>query len=252
MIRWQEKLKAFAVHFGVTLLLALLAAAVIFFVWYPAPFHTMMGGTELFLLVVGIDLALGPLISLVIYDSRKPRRKLLFDYGVVAVVQLAALVYGVFVVWNVRPVYVAFAVDRFEIVSSGDLADADLAAAPSEKYRHRPRWGPQVVGTFVPPEHREEVLISSLSGKDQHVLPRFYVPYETLLDQVRKRALPTDALARRQPAAAVLLDEARRRIALPWSQVAALPIRHPRGFWTVLLDTQSGEILGYLPIDPYD
>jgi hypothetical protein len=77
MIVWREKLVATAIHFGATLVLGAIAAALIFLVWYPAPFQKMVGGTELFMLVVGCDLALGPLMSLVIYNSRKSRRELL-------------------------------------------------------------------------------------------------------------------------------------------------------------------------------
>ena len=76
MIVWREKFVATGIHFLVTLGFAACAAALIFLVWYPDPFETMIGGTELFLLVVGCDLALGPLISLVIYNSRKSRRAL--------------------------------------------------------------------------------------------------------------------------------------------------------------------------------
>ena len=61
MINWREKFVAFAIHFGVTATLGACAAALIFLVWFPRPFATMIGGTELFLLVVGCDLALGPL-----------------------------------------------------------------------------------------------------------------------------------------------------------------------------------------------
>src|SRR6187401_541882 len=82
MTVWREKFVATGIHFLVTLTLAAVAAALIFVVWFPDPFETMIGGTELFLLVVGCDLALGPLISLVIYDSRKSRRALVFDYAV--------------------------------------------------------------------------------------------------------------------------------------------------------------------------
>jgi hypothetical protein len=62
MIVWREKFIATAIHFLVTLALAACAAALIFLVWFPSPFATMIGGTELFLLVVGCDRARGPLI----------------------------------------------------------------------------------------------------------------------------------------------------------------------------------------------
>ena len=116
MIVWRDKLLAFGVHFIATALLAAAAAALIFLVWFPAPFDEMVGGAKLFVLVVGCDLALGPLISLVIYNRAKSRRQLVIDYTIVAVVQLAAMSYGVWVMAASRPVYVAFSTDRLEVV----------------------------------------------------------------------------------------------------------------------------------------
>src|SRR6186713_2849815 len=116
MIPWREKWRAFAIHFAVTLILAAGVAAIIFGIWFPAPFDKLVGGQELFVLVVGCDLVLGPLLSLVVYDSRKGRGKLIFDYCVVGVVQLAALSYGVWIVAGSRPVYVTFTGDRLDVV----------------------------------------------------------------------------------------------------------------------------------------
>ena len=83
MILWREKFIATSVHFAVTLVLAGIAAGLIFLVWYPDPFDDMIGGTELFLLVVGCDLALGPLLSLVVFDSRNVEKvELVLDCGI--------------------------------------------------------------------------------------------------------------------------------------------------------------------------
>jgi len=70
-INWRERFLAFAIHFLVTLAMGACAAALIFLVWFPDPYQTMVGGTKLFELVVICDLVLGPLISLVIYDRSK-------------------------------------------------------------------------------------------------------------------------------------------------------------------------------------
>jgi hypothetical protein len=78
-INWREKFIATGIHFAATLLVGAVAASLIFVVWYPPPFATMIGGAELFFLVVGCDLALGPLLSLVVYNSRKSRFKLWLD-----------------------------------------------------------------------------------------------------------------------------------------------------------------------------
>jgi len=76
---WRKKFFAFGLHFLATAMLGAIAAALIFFVWFPSPFATMIGGTELFMLVVGCDLVLGPLLTLVIYNPSKKRRELIFD-----------------------------------------------------------------------------------------------------------------------------------------------------------------------------
>jgi hypothetical protein len=69
-INWHARLIAAAIHFLVTLLIASIAATLIFFVWFPGEFAKMVGGAQLFLLVVCSDLALGPLISLVIFNKK--------------------------------------------------------------------------------------------------------------------------------------------------------------------------------------
>src|SRR4051794_15319474 len=155
MIIWREKVLAFAIHFLATAALGACAAALIFLAWFPHPFATMIGGTELFMLVVGCDLALGPLISLVIYNSRKSRRELLVDYTVVGIIQLAALGYGVYVVAGTRPVYVAFSADRLEVVTARDISDTELAAAPPE-YRALSLTGPRYVAVQVSDSENQE------------------------------------------------------------------------------------------------
>lgn len=249
MIAWREKFRALSLHFLVTAGMAALAAAVIFFVWFPDPFQAMMGGTQLFLLISLCDLALGPLTSLVIYNSKKSRRALIFDYSIVGVVQLAAFVYGVMSIADARPVYVVFAVDQFEVTLAGDLEDQDLQAA-KDPYRTRPKWGPKVIGTQRPTgrEERNALLFSGLAGKDIQMFPRYYVPYEQVKEQVKQRAKPMEELYKRHPEAKQIVADA--KVKLPESELRWLPIRG-KMFWTVLLDSNGGPPLAYLPIDPY-
>src|SRR6185295_6093639 len=63
MIVWREKVKAFAIHFLVTLTLSAAAATLVFLIWFPDPFADMLGGTKLFGVLVACDLGLGPLTS---------------------------------------------------------------------------------------------------------------------------------------------------------------------------------------------
>lgn len=250
MIVWREKFKAFGWHFVVTAALALAAAVVIFWVWYPNPFEAMLGGTKFFLLITGCDLALGPLTSLVIYNSKKSRRELVLDYSLVGLVQIAAFVYGVMSMADARPVYVAFVVDRFEVVMAKELADEDLQKA-QDPYRTRPKFGPVLVGTQLPTEReqRNDLLFSALEGKDVQMFPQYYVPFEANADSIKKQALTLDDLRKRRPEAKELIEA--EKLNLPEEQVRWLPIRSPKGFWTVLLDAQTARPLTYIPLDPY-
>jgi hypothetical protein len=252
VIVWREKARAFAIHFLVTLTLCAGAAALVFLIWFPEPFQKMLGGTKLFEILVACDLGLGPLTSLVIYNSRKSRRELLFDYTVIGIIQLAAFCYGLYTVANTRPAYVAFVRDRIDVVAAGEIDDADLAKG-AEGYRTRPKWGPQLVGIQEPsdPKEREQVMLSGLSGKDYSALPAYYVAYEQNLPQIKQRALPVTELEKRHPDAQPLVANAVAKLQIPAEQLVWVPVKHRKGFWTALLNPETGQPVGWLPLDPY-
>jgi hypothetical protein len=252
MIVWREKLVATAVHFAVTLGLAGIAAALIFLVWFPNPYQTMIGGTELFMLIVSSDLALGPLMSLVIYNSRKSRRELLTDYSIIGVIQIAALVYGVTIMAGTRPVYAAFNADRYEIVTARDISDKELAAATDPQYRNLPWTGPRLISVVVPPAEKQDALFESLNGNEEHQRPKFFAPLEARLDTIRAKAKPLTTLEKRKPTAKPLLDEAAAGSGIPLERLAWLPVRHRNGFWTALIDTADGKPVAWAAVDPYD
>lgn len=251
MIVWREKLIATAIHFCVTAVLAAIAAALIFLVWYPPPFQKIMGGTELFMLVVGCDLVLGPLLSLVVYNSRKPRRQLVIDYSIIGIIQLGALVYGVIIVADTRPVAVAFSGDRLEIVSARDVSEENLADARDPQYATLPWTGPRYVYIDVPPAEHDDALFASLGGNEEHMRPRFYRPYEFAQPEIRRRAGQLDALAAKHPQAKSLIDAAVVAADVPASRLRWLPARGITGFWTALIDSDTGWPVGYIALDPY-
>ncbi|HEU4780860.1 MAG TPA: hypothetical protein VFS58_13340 [Steroidobacteraceae bacterium] len=250
MINWREKFVATAIHFLVTLSLAAVAAALVFLVWFPNPLETMIGGTELFMLVVGCDLALGPLVSLVIYNSKKSRGKLILDYSLFGAVQIAALVYGVYILAGTRPLYIAFSTDRLEVVTARDLSDKELAAARDPAYSTRTFTGPRFIGIDVPLRDYNDAVLEALKGNEEHMRPKFYVPYESQLARIRTRARGIDELAQKMADKKPLLDEAMRGVSIPAERVRWLPVHHFKGFWTALIDIDDGKPVAYVNFDP--
>jgi hypothetical protein len=251
VIVWRDKLLAFGIHFVITAVLAAAAAALIFLVWFPAPFGAMIGGAKLFVLVVGCDLALGPLMSLVVFNRAKSRRELVTDYSIIAVVQLAALCYGVWVMAASRPVYIAFSKDRYEVVMAQSISDADLAEARDPQYARRPLFGPEFVAVHVPDAEQQDVLMQEVSGHETHARPRYYVPYSAALDQIRKRGGALADLEKRHPEGRARLELAVREAGVPVERLRWLPVAARLGFWTALVDVGTGKPVAYAPLDPY-
>jgi hypothetical protein len=247
----RDKLLVFTVHFLATLALAACAAALIFLVWFPKPLATMIGGTELFLLVVGCDLVLGPLLSLVVYDRSKTRLALTVDYTAIAILQIGALLYGVLVVAGTRPVYIAFDGDRLEVVSARDIRPDELAAARDPRYASLGFTGPRFVAVMVPKNEQQDAMFAALAGNEEHQRPKFYAPYESALDSIRGHARPLAVLAAKSPAVAASLDAATRGLLVPVQRLRWLPVHHRLGFWTALIDVDAGRPVAYVDQDPY-
>ena len=114
--RWQ----AAGAHLTLSAVIGATVLAAMLFVWYPEPFFDAVGGSRLILLLVGVDVVLGPLLTLVVYNPRKPRLRL--DLSIIAVLQSAALIYGVHVMFAARPVYVVLRWTRSHALARSPLA----------------------------------------------------------------------------------------------------------------------------------
>lgn len=250
-IVWRDKLLAFGIHFIVTALLAATAAALIFLVWYPHPFELMVRGLELFEIVVLCDLALGPLLSFVVFDRAKTRLALTVDYTAIAIVQISGLVYGVYNVAESRPVYVAFSTDRYEVVAARDLKPEEVVQATDPRFKGVPKSGPRYVAVRTPEKEREQSMFDEFAGNPPFVRPKWYVDVASALPDILRRAKALADLEKAHPDTKPLLAAEVARIGLPREQLAWVPISTRRGFWTAILDVKTGLPVGWLDYDPY-
>src|SRR5690348_2121328 len=108
--RW----RAAAIHLGLSALVATLVLFAIRFMWYPGALFGAAGGLKLFLLIAAVDVAIGPLCTLVVF--RQGKKGLAFDLATIAILQVVALSYGSWVLFDSRPAWIVFVVDRFELV----------------------------------------------------------------------------------------------------------------------------------------
>lgn len=172
----KAKLYAAFIHAIVTLCVAAISAILIFFIWYPDGFARYVGGIGLYLIILGVEVCLGPLMSLVVFDSRKSKREIFFDYAIIGVIQLSGLLYGMHSTFISRPVYSVFVVDRLELISALELKGSDLEEAAGTGYEHLPLFGVRRVCINIPqdPQIRSDLLLSALRGKDIELMPKYY------------------------------------------------------------------------------
>jgi hypothetical protein len=108
------KLKATGVHLCLSLIVFAYLVYQIYFNWYPQPYFSVDGGWQGIRLIAAVDLVLGPFITFLIFDLRKSRREIIFDLMIIAIIQLGALTYGVYLTYTQRPVAIVM-IDEFVI-----------------------------------------------------------------------------------------------------------------------------------------
>lgn len=248
----RDRLRAGAIHFCISLAIAALAALLVFILWYPWPFREISGGRELFFILVTVDVILGPLVTVAIFNRAKPWRTLKRDLAIVGLLQLSALAYGMHTACVARPVYVAFEYDRFRVVHAIEVPESALSQAP-EALQSLPAWGPRTISLrqFRTPEEKADMTLAALSGLSLSARPELWQDYELARAEVIAASKPVTQLKERFANQAAAIDRAIGASGRAVDQLAYVPMIGRSSFWTALVDRDSAEIVGYLPIDPY-
>lgn len=182
------RLQAFLIHILLSVLVLATTLALVAFVWYPAPLFWADGGREVIQLIAFVDVVLGPLLTLIVY--RKGKKSLKFDLSVIASIQVLALGYGVVTMYQQRPVFVAFAVDKFYTVTAAQVeADSPKKLAELKALMpHASNW----VYVDVPRERSalEKLFVGQSKGE-------LVLSLRTDLYQPLDRANMSKVLARR-------------------------------------------------------
>ena len=242
----KNRIYAFLIHLVLSVLVATMTIIMVFFVWYPNPLDQAVGVTEIFLILLGVDIIMGPVMTLVVYKQGKPG--LMLDLCIIVILQFAALTYGISTVFMGRPAFIVFNKDRFDVTRWIDLDQASLKIAQqannlsAEASWLSPRW----VGAVAPVDKKraEEILFTAvMGGADWPQLPELYVPLEQVKTQMLKRAQPLSTLRQRDKEG-VLTNEQNEQ--LRW-----LPLHSKNKDFTVLIDGNTAEIIKVIDIDPW-
>lgn len=249
---WKGRLRASGIHLGISLCLAALAALLVFGVWYPYPYREISGGRSLFLLLVCVDVILGPLITLIIFKRSKPRRELVMDLSLVGLIQVAALCYGLWTVFVARPVHLVFEYSSMTVVHAIDVDEDLLARAPAD-LRRLPLTGPTPLALrpFKDSNEQFDATMAALNGAPLAARSDLWQPYTAATDRILAEAKPVVELRNRFAPQAGQIDQAVAATGKPADRLRTLPLVARGQAWTVLLDATTAEPLGFLPLDSF-
>lgn len=130
-----EKLKAFLAHLIISCLVVLLLLYIVFYHWYPSGL-IYAGGVEGLILIGGIDIVLGPLLTFVVY--KKAKKGLMFDLSFIVLLQFSALSYGAWQLHSQKPMAGILMDDGVHLISFADTKKFDLDLS-NFGYNH-PLW----------------------------------------------------------------------------------------------------------------
>ena len=161
-------------------------------VWYPPPLGRLEGVYPILMMLVGVDVCVGPLLTLVVASPIKPRRSLYRDLTIIGMVRIAALGYGA--VFNLHRPSGFHRVQRRPVRCRYPRRTrlAQRESADDRRFRSVPLFGP-VWAHALPPvreQDRLELMLGSVEGgPDTKNLPDLFHswPAPSAIGAVRSR-----------------------------------------------------------------
>jgi hypothetical protein len=186
------RFSAFGLHLLGSAIVLTVVLGALYIGWYHWPGWYLASVGQVALVLAGVDLCLGPLLTLIIASPRKARRALARDIAIIVAVQLCALLYGAISLWNGRPLYYAFSENVLQLVQAYDLDPHELAVAQEQHLQLAPHWYslPRWIWAPLPTDATDAKRIMSSAiggGADVISMPRYYKPWDEGLPALSKQ-----------------------------------------------------------------
>ena len=116
--------QAFLTHLLISMAIFFVLLYLIIFNWYPSYYFHIDGGYRGIATIFFVDVVLGPGLTLLVFKPGKPGLK--FDMGVIVMLQIVALSWGVKSIYSERPALTVFYDGKFSCISYSEVSEFDL------------------------------------------------------------------------------------------------------------------------------
>jgi hypothetical protein len=249
------KLKAAAIHLSISIALGLLVLGLVFFGWYRDQLAAVEGVGSILFIMLGIDIVLGPLMTLLVYAPKKKTLKL--DLTLIGLVQLCFLLYGLYTVEIGRPAFVVFDQNRFETVAYADLSEPARQQLKdnTDPLISRSWFGPVWIATVLPddPALRDKLISEAFQGGAELSLqPKYYRALSAVVPALLAEAKPVSQLKSIKGNDPAMIDKALISIKRADSTtVKFLPLKGKKLDSAVFIDASSAERLSLELLRPW-
>ena len=242
-----SRFKAFLIHFLISLFVFLILLYFILIQWYPSPLFENDGGWRVIRIIVGIDLVLGPLLTLIVFKPGKPGLK--FDLTMIAVAQTLALSWGVWTTYNERPAAVIYTIDHFTPVPAYQLAQQGIGSKELEKFGDS--W-PVLIFSDIPQENLSFALKTAMQeAKPLYLFKQYYKKFTPEYTGALKRSsMNLEKYVEDKPELKKRYQEAILNLTPNKTNTVFLAL-HSREKWiTVIFDLDTMQMLDTIDIEP--
>lgn len=160
MHRPQNRWSAAGIHLGLSAIIFAIIMVFMWFYWYPGALFEAAGGWQGVRIIAGVDLVLGPLLTLIVYKASKSVRELTLDLSAIALFQFVCLGAGLYVVVNERPVAMVLVHDTFYAMKQQDLSANNV---PQSTWKNTPENGLKFVYVEMPNDSKERKMMLAMS-----------------------------------------------------------------------------------------
>jgi hypothetical protein len=251
-----SRLKAASIHLAISAVIALAACTLILFIWYPSPLFSAVGGKVLLGIIIGVDVCIGPSLTLIVFNPKKLKKLLILDLSVIAMLQTLALAYGLYTTFEARPAFIVYNQGAFTVMLAKDYEEKWLQDAKDPRYQTLPTWGPRWVGIRKPTDKSEIgdtsfwQSLMQLFGVGIESQPKYYTELSVVQEDIAKNARSIQGLRTLHPEASSQMDKALNKAGKKPEEVGYLPLRTKQESMAVLVDKHTGVILDTLDINP--
>lgn len=243
--RW----KAFGIHLAISLMILAGLLYLLFFIWFPDYLFDTDGGWQALRVIAGVDIVLGPMLTLIAANPQKTAAVLRRDFAIIALIQTLALGGGTWLAWDNRPQAVFWVEGMFYSLPRSAFADEPAARAALSRM---PGDDPKQVTIAMPasPIERSEIFAAVLKrGSSVQFEPALYRPFNAQDPAIAGAA--ARYLAELPPATRqALIDQGVDMAALEAGRLLLIPTFSRYRTYHVLVDAADSTVATAIRVKP--